>query len=67
MPEVQNPFLQGFVAELQKEAKHFAEKAVPAKAKRMYAGMKEKGGEMRARYGKRWKEVAARTAMKRGK
>lgn len=65
-----HPLLQGFQDELSKLARekvHFREKDVPAKAKRMYSAMKGKSGEMKARYGKRWKEVAARTALKASK
>ena len=65
-----HPLVRGFQDELSKLARkavHFREKDVPAKAKRMYSAMKAKPGEMKGRYGKRWKEVAARTALKASK
>lgn len=65
-----NPLLQGFSDELTKLARekvHFREKAVPAKAKKIYTAMKRDMPELKRRYGSRAKEVAARTALKQGK
>lgn len=52
---------------------HFREKDLPGgpkaerKAKRIYYGMKGDKADLKKRYGKRWKEVAARTAFKKSK
>ena len=75
-----NPFIEGMMAELgevppktalsklteilEKGAKHFVDKDVPEHAKKIYTAIKRKMPEMRERYGKRAKEVAARTALK---
>lgn len=62
-----HPFMQGFRDEIEKIARkvvHFREKDVPEKAKEIYYAMKREPGELRERYGRRWKEVAARTALK---
>lgn len=52
---------------------HFREKDLPGgpraerKAKEVYSAIKRRPAEMKRRYGKRWKEVAARTALKETK
>ena len=52
-----------------KKMPHFTEQDRPRKAKEIYEAMTEGSSarELKQRYGKRWKEVAARVAGRHGK
>jgi len=71
MSQISNPFIAGLADELSKSAKvvHMRDKEFKrrpdTKVEKVYYGMKRNAADLKKRYGSRWKEVAARTALKR--